>query len=227
MNSSVNRLSSSSSSRVFVYETLRQSITTLNLKPGVAISEKEIAAELNVSRTPVREAFLQLAHDQLLEVRPQRGSFITLIDLDQVEDARFIREQLEVGIVRLACSTFSDDDQQKMETNLILQEQMMKNQKYDDLFQLDGEFHRLIALSCGKVKVAEMIQHMNVHFDRLRMLSLSSNLNWEAIYKHHQNILNAIVNKDANQAEKVMKEHLSLITVDQIALKEQFPIYFK
>lgn len=189
--------------------------------------KKKLLTELNVSRTPVREAFLQLAHDQLLEVRPQRGSFVTLIDLDQVEDARFIREQLEVGIVRLACSTFSEDDQQKMETNLILQEQMMKNQKYDELFKLDGEFHRLIASSCGKVKVAEMIQHMNVHFDRLRMLSLSSNLNWEAIYNHHQNILKAIVNQNEDQAEQVMKEHLSLITVDQVALKKQFPIYFK
>ncbi|MCM2674126.1 GntR family transcriptional regulator [Alkalicoccobacillus plakortidis] len=215
------------SSRVYVYQTLRDSITSLNLKPGAAISEKEIAAELNVSRTPVREAFLQLAHDQLLEVLPQRGSFVTLIDLEQVEDARFIREQLEVGIVRLACSTFTEAVRQDMETNLMLQGQMMKNQKYDELFKLDGAFHRLIASSCGKLKVAEMIQHMNVHFDRLRMLSLSSNLNWPAIYKHHQEILSAIIDQDANRAEKVMKEHLSLITVDQVALKEQFPIYFK
>ena len=218
---------SSISSRVYVYQTLRESITSLNLKPGAAISEKEIADELHVSRTPVREAFLQLAQENLLEIRPQRGSFITLIDLEQVENARFIREQLELGMVKLACDHASSEDIEEMETNLMLQERMMTNQNYNQLFQLDGEFHRLIAASCGKEQVSDMIFHMNVHLDRLRMLSLSSNLNWYEILPQHQHIHKAIKNREHNTAEKVMREHLRMITVDQVELKEQFPIYFK
>ncbi|TSB46645.1 GntR family transcriptional regulator [Alkalicoccobacillus porphyridii] len=215
------------SSRVHVYHTLRESITSLNLKPGAAISEKEIADELHVSRTPVREAFLQLAQEQLLEIKPQRGSFITLIDLEQVENARFIREHLELGIVKLACDQATSEDLDEMDTNLILQERMMTKQNYDRLFQLDGEFHRLIAASCGKQQVSDMIFHMNVQLERLRMLSLSSNLNWYEILSQHQQIHNAIKNRDHNKAEALMKEHLRMITVDQVELKEQFPMYFK
>src|SRR5699024_11869693 len=111
----LNRHEFRKSTRGFVYDTLLEAIVSLEFPPGKTISEKEISEELEVSRTPVREAFLKLSEEELLTVLPQRGSYISLIDLDHVEDARFLREQAEAGIIRLACQSFSDTYMQKLD----------------------------------------------------------------------------------------------------------------
>ena len=82
---------------------LRQSIIRNQLKPGVRLSEAEIGARFGISRQPVREAFIKLAEEGLLEIRPQRGSFVRKISLEAVMDARFVREAVEADIVK-ACA---------------------------------------------------------------------------------------------------------------------------
>ena len=106
------------SSREAVYTTLKQLILSLKLPPGTAISEKEISLEFNVSRTPVRESFVRLAQEGLLEVYPQRGTYVSLIQVDLVEEARFMREQLERAVIRLACVQFPDEHMKILEQNL-------------------------------------------------------------------------------------------------------------
>lgn len=125
----LNRARFKVSTREFVYETIRELIMTLELPPGSAISEKEIAEELEVSRTPVREAFLKLSEDELLTVLPQRGSFVTLIDLDHVEEARFLREQAETGMIKLACELISEQVVQQMQENVEAQKKKRSKQK--------------------------------------------------------------------------------------------------
>src|SRR5471030_2430341 len=77
-----------------IYNLLRQEIINLNLAPGLNISEKDISEKFKVSRTPVREAFVRLSKEGLLNIYPQKGSFVSLIDLSSVEEARFMREHL-------------------------------------------------------------------------------------------------------------------------------------
>jgi len=83
-----------------IYERLRRAITTLELAPSESVSEKDLAQKLGVSRTPVREALIRLADEGLIDVLPQRGTFVAPIRLQDVEDAQFIREALEVAVVR-------------------------------------------------------------------------------------------------------------------------------
>ncbi|UUZ94098.1 GntR family transcriptional regulator [Paenibacillus sp. P25] len=89
--------------RDYVHETLRKNIMELKLEPGRFISEKEVIEMLQVSRTPIREAFVKLSQEELIETIPQKGSFISLIDLKLVEESRFVRETLERAVVRQAC----------------------------------------------------------------------------------------------------------------------------
>ena len=82
------------------YAALRHAVVTLRLRPGQVLSEQGIAQQLRTSRTPVREAFIKLAEAGLFEVLPQRGTFVRRISLKAVEDARFVREAIELAVLR-------------------------------------------------------------------------------------------------------------------------------
>ncbi|WP_078392628.1 GntR family transcriptional regulator [Shouchella patagoniensis] len=215
------------STREYVYETIRARIMTLKLPPGTAISEKDIAEELNVSRTPVREAFLKLSEDELLHILPQRGSFVTLIDLNHVEDARFMREHTEAAIIKLACSTIDESSLSKMERNVVEQKQAKENDDEELLFELDRTFHLTLAEGTNKVRVWEIVQRMDTHLNRMRKLSMHLKLNWDLLIEQHEAMLNAIKAKNVLEAEIVMHAHLTLLQYDQSALKDEYPHYFQ
>ncbi|QYR20909.1 GntR family transcriptional regulator [Paenibacillus sp. sptzw28] len=217
----------SMSTRDNVYQTLRDQILLFELPPGASISEKEISQRFNVSRTPVRESFVRLAQEGLLEVYPQRGTFVSLIDLELVEEARFMREQLERAVIRLACAGFPDERLAELGSNLSLQKACIENQDYRTMFELDEAFHRTIFEGCRKNNTWAVIGQINVHLNRSRMLRLAADHHWDHLYEQHFQMAEAIRNKDEERAERLMKDHLSLTIADQALLKEKFPTYFK
>ena len=81
--------------REYVLRVLKDNIVRLELEPGSRISENELAAEIGVSRTPVREALIELSKSKIVEIYPQKGSYVSLIDWDLVEEAQFMRLTLE------------------------------------------------------------------------------------------------------------------------------------
>ena len=88
-----------------VYSHLRNLILRLHLKPGEALSEQELSVKLGLSRTPVREAFIRLAEEGLVDVYPQRGTLVAPIRIAEVKEAHFIRRLLEFAIVRSAAES--------------------------------------------------------------------------------------------------------------------------
>jgi DNA-binding GntR family transcriptional regulator len=210
-----------------VYDLLRQNILDNRLEPGAGISENEISEKLKVSRTPVREAFLRLAQEGLLEVYPQKGTIVSLIDIELVEEARFMREQLERAVVRLACERFSKQHMLELESNLRLQELCRKEHNYTKLFELDEQFHRTLFEGCGKSRTWQTLQLLKHDLDRTRMLRLATNYNWDDILMQHRQIIEGIQEQDADRAESIMKQHLSLVIEDQEDLKKKYPNYFK
>ena len=101
---------------------IRKAIITLAMKPGMPLSEKEIAARYGVSRQPVREAFISLSRAGLVEIHPRRGTFVVKISLDRMLEARFIRELMEVAVVRRACQRFDARVRTRMDFYLDAQE---------------------------------------------------------------------------------------------------------
>lgn len=89
-----------SSVQEMVYRTLRDKIVSMELKPGTTISTQEIADSMSVSRTPVREAFIRLQREDLLDVTPQRSTVVSKINMDRVYQERFIREALEIEVAQ-------------------------------------------------------------------------------------------------------------------------------
>ncbi|MEK3782143.1 GntR family transcriptional regulator [Paenibacillus sp. FSL R5-0810] len=214
------------STRDYSYHLLKDRIMRLDLEPGTKISEKEIAEELQVSRTPVREAFMKLAEEELLDIIPQSGTLVSRINLSHVEEGRFIREKIEKEIVALACERFPEEHRFRLETNLALQDVSADNRNRYKLFELDEEFHQILFAGTGKERTWKMLQQLNIHFNRLRLLRLSMDSNWETIIAQHKEIYRLIVSGETEQAVKTMEGHLRLVVVEQDLLRQKYPQYF-
>ncbi|WP_400242750.1 GntR family transcriptional regulator [Niallia sp. JL1B1071] len=214
------------SSRDYSYNILKEKIMGLELEPGTKISEKEIADELNVSRTPVREAFLKLAQEELLDIIPQYGTIVSRINLEHVEEGRFIREMVEKEIVVLASENFPESFRFRLEGNIRMQELCMEQNNFQKIFELDEEFHQLLFAACRKERTWNMLQLLNSHFKRLRLLRLSSDTNWETIITQHKLLYKLILNKEGKKASEIMEKHLQLAVLEQHVLKEKYPHYF-
>ena len=93
-----------------VYNILRRNIINLNLVPGSQISEKEISEKMNVSRTPVREAFIKLSKEALVSILPQKGTFVSKIDLSRVQEERFLRETIEFSVMENFINTYTEEE---------------------------------------------------------------------------------------------------------------------
>jgi len=215
------------STRDTVYLQLKDQILSLALLPGSALSEQDMAAAFQVSRTPVRESFVRLAQEGLVQVLPQRGTFVSLIDADHALEARFMREQLERAVVRLACGAFPADSMRSLDDNLAAQLSTLEARDELRMFELDDAFHRTIFTGCSKLNTWNLLQQAKTHLDRTRHLSLAPDRDWHHLYNQHRSIANAIRKQDADEAEQVMRDHLLLTVTDLDELKQQHPHYFK
>jgi len=210
-----------------IYYKLREEIINLYLEPGTNISEKELSDKYSVSRTPVREALVRLAQEGLVNIYPQKGTVISLIDLSAVEEGRFLREHLERAVVKEACIEFSQENILALEMNLKLQKMYIENNDYKKLFEADEEFHKIIFEGCNKKRIWKSINDGSTEFQRIRVLRLAVNSGWDNIYVQHKEIFDAIKNKTPENAEEFMKEHLNMVIFDKNQIRESYPNYFK
>jgi DNA-binding GntR family transcriptional regulator len=213
--------------RQYAQRVLLYNIVNLNLKPGQEISESELSALLGVSRTPIHESLLNLSLRKLVEIYPQKGTFVALIDIEYVEAVRFNRFVLESAIVELACENdINANCINKLEKNITLQQFHLGNSNYTEMLQLDKEFHQTLFELCNKEIAYTLLEDMMPHFDRERKLSFEAFTPAQIVEDHIQ-IVNAIKNKDKVNARQLMEAHMTRALVDQQYLRRQYPQYFK
>ena len=211
----------------YVYEVLKKNIINLNMHPGKQISEKEISDILDVSRTPVREAFIKLAKEGLLYILPQRGTYISYIDLDLVEDARFIRESLEKSVIKIATKSFPEELLDVLQDNIDQQKRLIDQRLFSEFLDMDEEFHKTIFVGCNKRRTWSFIQQINSEYKRVRLLTFIADVNWKDVIKQHEEILEGIRNHDEQAAQDVLSTHVQKLLFEQVELKEKYPHYFK
>jgi DNA-binding GntR family transcriptional regulator len=203
-------------------EALRHAILTGTLPPGTKVSEQEIADSIGTSRQPVREAFLLLAGEGLLEIRPQRGTFVSKITAAEVLDARFVREAVEADLIRLACQKV---DAESIETlrDLLTAQANAKNAA--QFMALDEAFHRAIAQIAGHARAWDHLQRLKSQMDRVRFLQLKE-FPISTLIAQHKSMVDAIETRDPNTADAEMRAHLRLIEADLPAIAAAHPNYF-
>lgn len=211
--------------RNYAIRVLTYNIINLELEPGSSVSENELSNVLNISRTPVREALIELNKQQLVEIYPQKGSYISKINYCLIEETRFIRVTLENAIIELVCEQISEEYKNKLHHNLILQNYSLKIQDSEKFLEYDNEFHRLLFDSVNKSNTYAILKAQMVHFDRLRSLTIK-NIKDDKTVKDHENILYAIERKDKELAVMLMTKHLSRHVLEEANLRLAYPNYF-
>lgn len=195
---------------------LRRAIIDLSLPPGTRLSEAEIAERYDVSRQPVREAFISLMRMGLVRIEPQRGTTVVKLSVRRMLEARFIREAIEIAIVRKAAANF--DRHFERSARLLIEEQSEAAESNNHLVfrRLDSMFHVAIAEGAGCGFASRAIEHEKAHMDRVCTLTLHSPEAMRLLVVQHGTILDAIMGKHPDEAAEAMSAHLNEI-IAQVA----------
>ena len=209
-----------------LYRHLRSAIVRGELHPGQALSEAEIAKQFTTSRQPVREAFIKLSEERLVVIQPQRGTFVIKISVDDVLDARFVREAIEVAIVLEASTKIQPDEIVNLRRIIDAQVEAMHGHS-DEFLALDEEFHRALALSVGRSHAWRVIENIKAQMDRIRYLSLDDATPTPLLVEQHRKIVDGIEAGDPMAAVAAMRTHLRQIMTSLPAIAEKFPELFE
>lgn len=209
-----------------VVSALRDDIVTMALRPGDIISESDIAGRYGVSRQPVREAFIRLAQQGLLLIRPKRATVVKKISPDGVRQSRFIRESIEVEIIRRLAAQPSADAAEILTSLIDDQEKASSSGDSRRFHLLDELFHRTLARLAGVEYAWQLIDDHKMQLDRVRYLTLGVSSSQRAIAEHRA-IADAIKRADPAGAEAAMRDHLARAEVLLTQTISDFPDYFE
>ena len=209
-----------------IFQELRTAIVTSRIEAGRPLSENEVANRLNVSRTPVREAFIKLAALGLLEVFPQRGTFVTRISPAAVRNAQFVREALEIATVRAACRAPAPELTKRLFDLIEKQTAAAEDEDFDRFLINDEAFHSAIADAVGCPRAWEIIENEKAHMDRVRYLSLPGTSPMPHLIAQHEAVARGIEAADFPAAEAAMRVHLNEILATLTKLTAERPELF-
>ena len=210
-----------------VYDLLYKNIVNLNLPPGTTISEKEIAEKLSVSRTPVREAFIKLSQEALVNIIPQKGTIVSRIDLERVREERFLRESLEFSVVDLFVKTNTDSGLLKMDKMIEKQKKALDNLEILEFINCDDEFHRIMFEETNKLLCYNLITSFSSHYRRIRYLSLKIENIPANVISQHQNLVQALKEGDSVKAQSILKNHIQKLIFEKEDIFTAYPDYFQ
>lgn len=209
-----------------VYERLKKDIITLKLIPGTVISTQDIAEEMQVSRTPVREAFLKLQSEDLVETVPQKLTIVSRINLKLVEQERFLRESLEVAAIPLFLKNCTPEVIAELQENIRMQKRCLMQKDAMRLIEYDNAFHAIILRTAGQQLSQRVITHHNGHYNRIRMLTArDEGINNSSILQHEYMI--ELMNQgQETQLCDEFKIHVRKLHREKEALIRQYSEYF-
>lgn len=194
--------------RDVVFNTLREAILAGTLQPGERLMEKQLAEKMGVSRTPIREAIRKLELEGLVEMIPRKGAQVASITEKEIQDVLEVRAALEGLAVRLACEKMSAEQLSKLRQVMKDFEDASKTQNIEEMVEKDVHFHDIIFEATQNDKLIHIVNNLREQIHRYRVAYLK-NVNYlQAIQKEHQEIVNAIENRDVPLAEKVATVHI-------------------
>lgn len=205
-----------------IHARLRHELVTMKLPPTTRLSENELALRFGTSRAPVREALIRLADEGFLDILPQRGSFVSRISLGAMRRARFVREAIEVAVVRQA-ATDGLPPNVRAELDRVIEAQIDARANPEKFTLADDAFHRNLVEGIGIAQLWGVLDREKAQFDRIRFLSLPNTTPVDVLVKQHNAILSAIDKRDPDAAEHAMHIHMSEVLKIARTLASKYP----
>ncbi len=209
----------------WVYDELSEAIRSLRLPPGAALSEPAVAAWLQVSRAPAREAITRLADHGLVTVVPQVGTQVAPISMRAVKDAVFIRNALETNAFQDAIGK-KDLETRELQSMVDRNRQAGLDKDPDAFFETDERLHQLVFALAGVPQVWDLVRGTKLQLDRLRHLNLEAAIDNPEVVREHQQIVDALDNRNEAEGVAIIHQHSYRILGDTEELRKKHQEYF-
>lgn len=209
------------------YDEILRRILNLELPPGTYISRNDIAEQLEISKTPIREALQLLEQDKLVKIFPQSKTLVTKINIDEIKKSNFLRVAIETEVIKTMIANYDEEAMKRLEKNLDKQRSILDDmEKLFEFDELDKEFHSIMFDAVGQEELNELLRSKMGHKKRANRLELPINGKVKKLYEDHKAIYEAIKEKNLEKADECMRNHLSR-TISRIDdLKKEKPHFF-
>jgi DNA-binding GntR family transcriptional regulator len=186
------------------YTELKKRIVLLDYEPGQLLHEKELAEEFGVSRTPIREAFIRLASENLVRIVPKRGVYVSEISLQDLKNVFEVRRQLLRLVGQLAAERITPDELNAVEKKV---KQIRKETNPHRLMQLDSEMHLILNKATKNEILASILEQLRNQ--AVRIWAFSPEGCCDAFGAEFSSLLEALKAKDAKRCEDILEDHMN------------------
>lgn len=192
-----------------VYERLRERIVSLALPPGAPLQRSELARHFGLSSTPIRDALMRLHKEDLVDIFPQHATTVSRIDVKRAQQAHFLRQSLELEIVRALALAPDPQLIEELGRTVALQRHFASAGDFTAFMASDNDFHGQLYAAADKRELWTLVQSRSGHIDRLRRLHLPTPGKAQDIVGHHTAIAQAIQAGQPAAAQATLRQHLS------------------
>lgn len=210
-----------------VFERLRELIVSLTLPPGETLSRAKLAKEFGLSSTPIRDALMRLNEENLVDVFPQHATVVTRIDVGAAQQAHFLRQSLELEIVRLLALQHDAALTDELHRTIALQQHFAEVGDFAAFMASDNDFHWQLYAAAGKRELWALVRSRSGHIDRLRRLHLPTPGKAQDIVAHHTMIADAIGTCQPDAAQASLRKHLSGTLGYLGEIRARYPAYLR
>lgn len=196
------------------YSAIKAAILSLQLEPGAALVENELAGQLGISKIPLREALHQLENEGLVTRIPYKGVYVSGVTTREAAEIAAIRGVLEGLAARLAARRLTDEQIEQAEEILSEAEKALRQEKKDLCVAKGKEFHDFVIAHCGNSQLSPILDNLDDRFHRFRLLSNEIRGRTSLSMREHQRILKALKRRDPDAVEQAMRDHLTSVSID-------------
>ncbi len=194
--------------REIVFETLREAILSGQLKAGERLMEVQLAEEMGVSRTPVREAIRKLELEGLVVMVPRKGAYVAGISTKDITEVFEIRSALESLAAALACERITEEELEELERLLVQVAECAEKNDLETLIQVDTRFHNVLYRASRNERLAQIINNLGDQIQRFRTTSLATPGRMKEALEEHKALVEAITARDVELARRLAEEHI-------------------
>lgn len=208
--------------RDVVFNTLREAILKGELKPGERLMEIQLASQLGVSRTPIREAIRMLEQEGLAVTMPRKGAEVAKMTLKGMEDVLEIRAALDELASQLACDRISEEQLLRLEEKKVNFENCLKTGNVKFIAEADVSFHDVIYEATGNPKLVNMLNNLREQIYRYRVEYLKKAENYPILIEEHEAIYQSLVTRNREDARRAIDVHVEnqAVAVKEVIIKQ-------